>query len=573
MAEQEAPALRCDVVAIGAGVSGMVAAVRAAQSGRSVLVLEKLTEEGYVCNSRLTQGVWHCALADVLSDPDALEARIMETTAHEARPDLARAVARDGLRVVRWMQSVGVSFMKGPLSYQSFVLAPPSVTNEGGHQWKGRGGDAMLRTLEAELNRLGGRILRGYRALRLVQTEGKVAGVEGQTSGGTPFTVSANAVVIADGGFQANERLTGAFAFPQPGKVFQRNARTGMGDGLAMAQEAGAGVTDLRSFYGHVLSRDAFTNDKLSPYPFLDFVLGAGILVDKRGQRFADEGRGGIVMANLIAGSDDPLDKIVIADARIWQDAGTFRLLSPNPNLPNAGGTLHQADSIEALARLCRIDPAALEAEVSRYNAAVKAGRTGELTPARSSTPALQARPIEVAPFYAFPVCAGITYTMGGISINADGQALTPAGEPMAGLYAVGCAAGGLEGGSAHGYVGGLVKSSVTGLRAAEHIVGAPEAHAPEHAGPRALPARDVASAPRNTRPSYATLHFLVRHGEAGAAIVSLALMLLGVGLLIGGSGPLWAIPVVVLGAAFLHLLMRSYVELVKVIVDMLLPK
>lgn len=563
--------LRTDLVSIGAGIAGMIAAIRAAQGGRKVLVLEKLTDETYVCNSRLTQGVWHCALADVLSDPAELESRIMETTRHEARPDLARAVAHDGARVVRWMQEVGVRFMKGPLDYQSFVLAPPSVTNDGGHQWKGRGGDVMLRTLEAELNRLGGRILRGHLATRLIKSGDKVTGVEGETAEGARFSIAADAVVIADGGFQTNEALTQQHVFPKPGDVFQRNARTGMGSGLTMAQEAGAGVTDLGSFYGHVLSRDAFTNEKLSPYPFLDFVLGAGMVVDKRGERFADEGRGGIVMANLIASSDDPLDKIVIADARIWRDAGTFRLLSPNPNLPNAGGTMHQADSIASLATLCGVDPQRLEAEIDRYNASVKQGTTGALTPPRSKG---AAQAIEEGPFYAIPVCAGITYTMGGISINADGQALTPTGEAIPGLYAVGCAAGGLEGGSVHGYVGGLVKSSVTGLRAAEHVLsGLVAQQAQTDALLRTPPPERPAPQSQASPPTYTTLHFLVQHGDKGAVLVSVALLVLGIVLLIGGFGPLWAIPIVVLGVAFVHLLMRSYVELVRVIVDMLLPK
>ena len=87
------------------------------------------------------------------------------------------------------------------------------------------------------------------------------------------------------------------------------------------------------------------------------------------------------------------------------------------------------------------------------------------------STHKLDAYPIEKAPFYAFPAVAGITYTMGGISIDANGRVLTPDGDPIAGLYAAGCATGGLEGGEKKGYVGGLVKSSVTGLRAAEAIL------------------------------------------------------------------------------------------------------
>jgi len=167
------------------------------------------------------------------------------------------------------------------------------------------------------------------------------------------------------------------------------------------------------------------------------------------------------------------MDKIVIIDERIWQEAGKQRLLSPNPTLPDAGGTMHRAPDVRALAAACGLDPAKLEALIMRYNAAVHAGKTAELSPSRTSVK-YKALPIENAPLYAFPVCAGITYTMGGILINADSQALKPGGEPLPGLYAAGCATGGLEGGEKRGYVGGLVKSSVSGLRAAEHILGVP---------------------------------------------------------------------------------------------------
>jgi hypothetical protein len=72
--------------------------------------------------------------------------------------------------------------------------------------------------------------------------------------------------------------------------------------------------------------------------------------------------------------------------------------------------------------------------------------------------------------------------------------------------------------------------------------------------------------------PTYPTLEFLVRYGNAVAWIVALVPVLGGslawlLGLSIG-----YAIAGVV-GGAFLFLIMRSYVELVRVIVDMLLPK
>jgi fumarate reductase flavoprotein subunit len=432
----------CDVVIVGAGVAGMIAAVRVAQGGLRAVVLEKLTEEQYVCNSRMTAGVWHCCATDILSNPDVLYSKIMEATAGTARIDLAQAIASDGARTVRWMQSVGVRFIKGPYNYQSFVLAPPSVTSRG-CEWKGRGGDVMLRTLEAELNRLGGGIRRGHRAVRLEQ-EGKcITGVAGETMTGTPFLVKASSIVIADGGFQANRALLRQSISSNPDRIFQRNARTGVGDGLRMAQEVGAGTSDLKGFYGHILSRDVFESDKLWPYPYLDYIATAGIIVNKNTDRFADEGLGGVALANAIAASEDPLDKLVIADECIWEECGKVRLVSPNPYLLDVGATVHRAKSLDELAKQCGLNSEKLVSLVDKYNFAVKAGKAEDLTPRRSIAK-YQARAIETAPFYAFPVCAGITYTMGGLQINGNGQVLTDhSATPIPGLYAIGCATGG----------------------------------------------------------------------------------------------------------------------------------
>ncbi len=66
-------------------------------------------------------------------------------------------------------------------------------------------------------------------------------------------------------------------------------------------------------------------------------------------------------------------------------------------------------------------------------------------------------------------MCAGITYTMGGIRVNEHACALRADGSIIEGLYALGSSTGGLEGGPAVGYTGGLAKSGVTALVAAEH--------------------------------------------------------------------------------------------------------
>jgi fumarate reductase flavoprotein subunit len=79
--------------------------------------------------------------------------------------------------------------------------------------------------------------------------------------------------------------------------------------------------------------------------------------------------------------------------------------------------------------------------------------------------------PIAHPPYYAVPLCAGITYTMGGIAIDPHGRVRRASGGTIQGLYAAGAATGGLEGGAGVGYVGGLIKAATFGIRAAEAIV------------------------------------------------------------------------------------------------------
>ena len=429
---------QCDVAVVGGGISGMIAALRCAQGGQRVVVLEQSSDDRYVCNSRLTAGIWHCCQMDIQSDPEILEQTIMQVTGGAARCSLARAVARDGIRVVRWMQQAGIRFIRGPYAYQSFMLSPPTITPQG-RQWEGRGGDVMLRTFEAGLSKSGGAVRRGHEVKRLIVNAGTVTGLAGETHQGKQFEVAAAHVILADGGFQSSlEDLRGPVT-PAPEKIFQRNARTGMGAGMCMAKQVGASVSDLRGFYGHVLSKDAFNSDKLWPYAWLDFVAAAGIAVGRDGRRFDDEGLGGVHLANAIAALPDPLAAMVIADQNNLGGAGHVQHPAAQPASGRRGGTMYKADSIEALAAQSGIDPVTLIGTVKAYNAAIKTNTAGQLQPARSMHKFVPYA-IEKPPFYAFPACAGITYTMGGIVIDEgcrvlddDGRAIP--GSVCGGLY------------------------------------------------------------------------------------------------------------------------------------------
>jgi fumarate reductase flavoprotein subunit len=465
MRVMSAAASRHDVVVVGGGIAGLVAANRAAQLGLTVVVLEKGDADRYLCNTRYTGGTFHIGYTDVAKPAHELLKVIDSTTAGFAHPDVAAAVATDGIRLVRWLREEGARFLNLG-KYHTFVLAPPSRTGPG-LDWEGRGGDVLLRTLEANLQKRGGSVVRGTRARALdLDPDGTVYIEAEQRDGRVGF--AANAVVLADGGFPADVELVRANITRAPEKLQQRNARTSCGDALRMAQSVGATSVGMECFYGHLLSRDAMTNDRLWPRPYVDALAVAGIVVGPDGHRFADEGEGGVPLANVVARRDDPLDATLVFDDAVWRDAGTSPLIPANPHLPDAGGTLHRASTVRELATLIGVPSEALEATVASYNHAIESGTTRWLSPPRRID-RYAASPVVKAPFYGLPLCAGITNTMGGIAIDGNGAALDASGSPVRGVFAAGAATGGLEGGPQIGYVGGLIKA-VFGLRAAERI-------------------------------------------------------------------------------------------------------
>jgi succinate dehydrogenase/fumarate reductase flavoprotein subunit len=458
--------LEFDLVSIGGGFAGLSAALRGAELGLRTAVLEQGADERYLCSSRWAGGIFHVSYHDVRLPPAELVAAIERATGGEAEPQLAAAIAEDCARTVDWLASQGAHFTNAsPIPWHRWTLAPPRAA-VAGQDWQGRGPDLTLARLRNRLEAHQGRMLLATRAGELHMIGQRCAGVAARRDA-AELAVAAHAVVIADGGFPGDPELFRRHIGPRPDRVLQRHAGTAVGDGLRMARAAGAALTRLDRFYGHLLSRDAIGADGLWPYPQIDAVAAAAIVVDRRGRRLLDEGLGGISITNDLARLADPLCATVICDAAIWETAGRAAQVPPNPQLELAGGACHRAATFPALARSAGLDPEVLCDTVAAYNAAIRNGAVTALTPPRS-TKSGSPRPIETPPFVAIPICPGITNTMGGIAIDGHGRVRRPDGSTIAGLYAAGGATGGLEGGGGLGYLGGLIKACVFGLRAAE---------------------------------------------------------------------------------------------------------
>jgi fumarate reductase flavoprotein subunit len=574
------PINKYDLVVVGGGLAGMTAGVRALELGLRAAVLEKGEGEIYPCNTRQSGGVMHIGFLDPYRPAEDLDAVIDQRSGGEADKALSSALSKSGGRFLDWLQERGARFVKfNEQEGYRWCMAPPRSLRAG-IDWQGRGPDVVLRRLVERFGALGGCFCDATRAESLVMHEGQCIGVVAEKKG-VRETVKAAQVLISDGGFQANPDLYREHIGAGFERMFQRGARTGMGDGLKMAVAAGAAIKGVERFYGHVLCRDALHNDNVWPYPEIDGIATAGMVVNGTGQRIADEGISGVYLTNALAAALDDEPLYAIFDAAIWDKPGRSARIPANPLLEEAGGTVLRANSLEDLAALAGVAGPGLVETVTQYNAALVAGELDRLAVPRST--AMQPWPIIEAPFMAIPVCPGITYTMGGIAIDAHAQVLAESGEPIKGLLAAGAATGGIEGGSQAGYIGGLMKAGVFGLLAAERaavLCGKPVRNGlGDKVGALSLPPHLASSSiavsvpPRRHRlAKYPMLRAIVGFGTLAAILLSVAVAGLVLWLCWSSLGVI-AISIAGLAGLVSVVIALSYAELVRLITDIMMPE
>jgi fumarate reductase flavoprotein subunit len=462
-----------DLIIVGGGIAGLSAAVRSIEQGLKPLILEKGDEPNYPCNARYSGGVVHVAEKEMRAPQADIIAKINHLTNGTGGSGLASIMAEDAEQALEWLRNNGAKFVKGGvLEFMRWVMAPPRPRRPG-LDWKGRGPDVLMRNLTTKIESGGGTLKRGVRGRKLIIKNGRVVGITAKR-GDETIEYHATAVVICDGGFQGDPDLVRKYISPKPEALFTRGAGTGCGDGLRMAETVGAKLIGTDRFYGHLLGREAFQNEKLWPYPTVDAITRSSILIDKSGNRLLDEGKGGIFLANEIAKLDDPLSITVIFGDALWTGLAADNRYPPcmNPAFINEGGTVYAEDSLADLGDQVGVPCDTLIATVEAYNQAIDAGTCGNLSPIRS-TDVVTPQPIRTAPFHAIELCVGITYTMGGIAIDRESRVLNTDDQPIKGLYAAGSTTGGIEGGPNAAYLGGLSKGVITGLRAADSVAAA----------------------------------------------------------------------------------------------------
>jgi fumarate reductase flavoprotein subunit len=444
---------RVDVAVVGGGLAGLVAANRCAQLGLRTALLEKGPGPDGDSNARISTGLFHLAWRPLDARADELEAAMVAATDGNIDRGIARAIAANAAGALQWLIAEGVSFAPSREGAAFRWHVVPHGVNVARRIEGDRGTYRMVRRLYANLRARGAAVCHDSRATALEQSaDGWRVTVDGPLPG---RHVDASHVVLCDGGFQASPELLTRYVGPRAADIVLRAAVTGTGDALRMAVGVGAAATGLDRFYGHILSRDAVHAD-LWPYPVLDRLCQQGVVIDRQGRRLGAGFADGVQLANILAGTDEPRGWSVVVTESDWKrcggDSAPGRGATAYDDLERLGGTVCRAIGARRLAAELDLPAASLVDAVERC-----------LGPAAAA-----------GPLVGLPIIPGITFTMGGIAVRADGAVLAADGAVIPGLFACGSACGGIQGGPRGGYLGGLAVAAVTAWITAGALGGEP---------------------------------------------------------------------------------------------------
>lgn len=435
--------IECDLLVVGGGMAGMSAAAWAAERGAVVIVVEKAAAVGG--SAVLSGGVLWTA-----SSPEKM------TLYGGGDPALGRVVFETYPEALAWLRRRGID-----MSQRMDVLHGQGYQIDI-HGW--------IQHCQGLVEQHGGSVIPETETLNLIRdADGAVIGARTRHIDGD-VTVMAKATVLATGGFQASPDLRARWIHPQARDMLLRSNPVSDGAGLRLGSEAGGEIAATnRGFYGHLVSEPKLGSwgDERLYVALSQYHSEHALLLNEAGQRFCDETLGD--HTNTYETLVQPGARaLCFWDSRVHETYATVPVVSigvPMDKMQTAiehggkGVVASSLDEVAAFAETQGFDGAAVRATIEGCNQSLRTGWEA-LEPPRAD----DWRPIDKAPFYALVVHPAITFTFGGLTIDAGAHVLKADGARVPGLFAAGGDAGGAYG---HGYAGGLALAMTFGIAAA----------------------------------------------------------------------------------------------------------
>ncbi|MBQ3671216.1 MAG: flavocytochrome c [Treponema sp.] len=419
----------CDIVIIGAGGAGLVAATEAASNGASVIVLEKMGIVGG--NSNFSTGGINASYTKeqerlgIKDSTDVFFEDTMKGGYFLNDPSLVRTLVEKSSAIVEWLQSdlIGADL--------SDVGMFGGATNKRIHRPQGGGaiGTHLVPRLHNAARKQGADIRLRNKAVDILSDNGKPCGVRVSSSTGE-YTIRAKAVIIATGGFGANADMVALYN-PSLVGFDTTNHRGATGDAFKMVEKFDAALTQMPQIQTHP------TVVPGTGIMITEAVRGNGaILVSRTGKRFVNEMETrDVVSAEILA--QPGKTAFLVFDQSVRLSLKAIETYAQQ-------GLLVSGETPKELAEKLNIPVSDFENTIQSYNQYVKAGKDDDF----KRNPGSMERELSTSPFYAVECAPAIHHTMGGLKINSQAQVLNSGDVPIPALFAAGEVTGGIHGGN-----------------------------------------------------------------------------------------------------------------------------
>jgi uncharacterized protein len=469
-----------DVLIIGAGISGLSAALEAARAGAAVLIID-----------RSTVGGGHAILSNgavcIVDTPLQKQRKIADSPALAQKDFLARgedndtrwvtAYVRDSREwLYDWLTDLGVSFEN--------LARPAGNSVPRLHMTRGKGLGLVEPIYRACLQHPNIQFRLATMAEDLLVGNGRVTGViVRDLRRGTRHDLRARNVIVATGGFQSNLKTVLAnwpSELPRPSRLLVGAAHSATGSGHELVREVNGSVSRLDHQWNYVLGlpdpRDPSGRRGLAAFNF------NGIWVNADGKRFTqefgDEKLGLPALLNQPGGTYWSVFDEKGKDGFSITLAGYENLNEIRQLVYETAGVVLTAESLDKLAVAMGVPPENLRATVSRYNELTTKGIDADFqTFGEKTFP--KPRPIDTPPFYAAQFFPLTRKSMGGVDVDMNCRVLDRLGRVIPGLFAVGEVTGfdGINGKAAleGTFLGpGIYMGRIAGRRIAQDLARSP---------------------------------------------------------------------------------------------------
>ena len=445
-----------DLVVAGAG-GGLVAALRAAERGLDVLVVEASEHFRRGNNTSMSTAMipgvgtrWQRA-AGIEDSADTFVEDVRRKTKGQGDLRLARALAEVSVPMLEWLADA----QDLPLEIVTDFHYPGHDVDRC-HTIEGRHGTLLLDHLLArvkESDRID-LLVPAKLVDVLLDESGAVRAAVIEQPDGTREEIETPAVLLATNGYGADRELVQQHC-PDIATATYHGSETSRGDALRIGQRLGAATAFLDGYQGH-----GALAQRTSTLVGWATIMHGGLMLDVTGRRFGDETTGYSEYGPQLAARPDATGWLVF-DRRVHDLCLPFTDFRQTVE----GGALVWADDATALAEITGLPADAVVEELTAAEAVARGEATDRL--GRTNFEA----PLE-PPYAAVKVMPALFHTQGGLVVDRHARVLTADDEPIPGLYASGGAAAGISGHGASGYLAGNGLLPALGLAflAADHL-------------------------------------------------------------------------------------------------------